>query len=71
MYSVLKGDKKKDDTELRPEIRTYVYNHIMNTVKVLRRAIAVGITYSWNKSYLYSKEVKVLGAYCGEEGRSC
>jgi hypothetical protein len=68
---VLKGDKKKDETELRPGIRTYVYNHIMDIAKVLRRAIAVGITYSWNKSYLCCKGVKVLGAYCGEEGRRC
>lgn len=68
---VLMGTREKDEHETRPGIRNFVYKHLSDIDEILRRAVLLGITFSWAKSYLCCTEIKVLGAYCGTEGRRC
>ncbi|GBG85923.1 hypothetical protein CBR_g40736 [Chara braunii] len=65
----IKGAWEKDETEVHPGIRSFVWDHLQDIKDLLRRFLVYNITASGPKSILAVPEVTVLGFRCGVYGR--
>ncbi|GBG79155.1 hypothetical protein CBR_g28871 [Chara braunii] len=64
----IKGAQKKDETEVQPGIRSFVWDHLQDIKDLLRRFIVYNITASGPKSIIAVPEVTILGFRCGAYG---
>ncbi|GBG66574.1 hypothetical protein CBR_g64846 [Chara braunii] len=65
----IKGAHEKDETEVQPEIRRFVWDHLQDIKDLLRQFLVYNITASGPKSILAVPEVTILGFCCGAYGR--
>ncbi|GBG79137.1 hypothetical protein CBR_g28852 [Chara braunii] len=65
----IKGAQEKDETEVQPGIRRFVWDHQQDIKDLLRRFLVYNITVSGPKSILAVPEVAILGFCCGAYGR--
>ncbi|GBG80626.1 hypothetical protein CBR_g31086 [Chara braunii] len=65
----IKGAQEKDETEVQPEIRRFVWDHLQDTKDLLCRFLVYNITASGPKSILAVPEVTILGFRCGAYGK--
>ncbi|GBG67109.1 hypothetical protein CBR_g81533 [Chara braunii] len=65
----VKGAREKDETEVQPGIRKFVWDHLQDIKELLRRFLEYNITASGPKSILAVPEVTILGFRCGAYGR--
>ncbi|GBG81247.1 hypothetical protein CBR_g31919 [Chara braunii] len=65
----IKGAQEKDETEVRPGIRRFVWDHLEDIKDLLCRFLVYNITASGPKSILAVPEVTILGFRCGAYGR--
>ncbi|GBG61697.1 hypothetical protein CBR_g23212 [Chara braunii] len=65
----IKGAQEKDETEVQPGIRRFVWDHLQDIKDLLRRFLVYNITVSGPKSILAVSEVTILGFRCGAYGR--
>ncbi|GBG73367.1 hypothetical protein CBR_g16081 [Chara braunii] len=65
----IKGAQEKDETEVQPGIRKFVWDHIQDIEDLIRRFLVHNITASGPKSILAVPEVTILGFRCGAYGR--
>ncbi|GBG74917.1 hypothetical protein CBR_g19431 [Chara braunii] len=65
----VKGAREKDETEVQPGIRKFVWDHLQDIRELLRRFLEYNITASGPKSILAVPEVTILGFHCGAYGR--
>ncbi|GBG87445.1 hypothetical protein CBR_g45503 [Chara braunii] len=65
----IKGAQEKDETEVQPGIRCFVWDHLQDIKDLLRRFLVYNITVSGPKSILAVPEVTILGFHCGAYGR--
>ncbi|GBG80776.1 hypothetical protein CBR_g31330 [Chara braunii] len=65
----IKGAQGKDETEVQPGIRRFVWDHLQDIKDLLRRFLVYNITASGPKSILAVPEVTILGFRCGAYGR--
>ncbi|GBG59949.1 hypothetical protein CBR_g282 [Chara braunii] len=68
-YNPIKGAQEKDETEVQPGIRRFVWDHLQDIKDLLRRFLVYNITASGPKSILAVPEVIILGFRCGAYGR--
>ncbi|GBG89333.1 hypothetical protein CBR_g49043 [Chara braunii] len=64
-----KGVQEKDETEVQPEIRRFVRDHLQDIKDLLHRFLVYNITASGPKSILAVPKVTILGFRCGAYGR--
>ncbi|GBG86966.1 hypothetical protein CBR_g44420 [Chara braunii] len=64
----IKGAQEKDETEVQPGIRKFVWDHLQDIKDLLRRFLVYNITASGPKSILAIPEVTILGFRCGQSG---
>ncbi|GBG72891.1 hypothetical protein CBR_g12611 [Chara braunii] len=60
----IKGVQEKDETEVQPGIRRFVWDHLQDIKDLLRRFLVYNITVSGPKSILAVPEVTILGFRC-------
>ncbi|GBG85279.1 hypothetical protein CBR_g39847 [Chara braunii] len=65
----IKGAQEKDETEVQPGIRRFVWDHLQDIKDLLRRFLVYNITASGPTSILPVPEVTILGFRCGAYGR--
>ncbi|GBG69747.1 hypothetical protein CBR_g4578 [Chara braunii] len=65
----IKSAQEKDETEVQPGIRRFVWDHLQDIKDLLRRFLVSNITASGPKSILAVPEVTILGFRCGAYGR--
>ena len=65
----IKGAREKDETEVKPRIRKFVWEHLERVKMVLEDLVKVRLTLSAEKSYFAQKEVVVVGHLCNADGR--
>ncbi|GBG61277.1 hypothetical protein CBR_g19809 [Chara braunii] len=65
----IKGAQEKDETEVQPGIRRFVWNHMHDIKDLLRRFLVYNITASGPKTILAVPEVTILRFRCGAYGR--
>ncbi|GBG78408.1 hypothetical protein CBR_g26436 [Chara braunii] len=65
----IKGAQEKDETEVQPGIRRFVWDHLQDIKDLLRRFLVYNITASGPKSILAVPEVTILGFRGGAYGR--
>ncbi|GBG92543.1 hypothetical protein CBR_g55878 [Chara braunii] len=65
----IKGAQNKDETEVQPGIRKFVWDHLQDIKDLLQRFLVYNITASRPKSILAFPEVTILGFRCGAYGR--
>ncbi|GBG70231.1 hypothetical protein CBR_g6362 [Chara braunii] len=65
----VKGARERDETEVQPGIRKFVWDHLQDIRELLRRFLEYNITASGPKSILAVPEVTILGFHCGAYGR--
>ncbi|GBG77340.1 hypothetical protein CBR_g23671 [Chara braunii] len=65
----VKGARYKDETEVQPGVREFVWDHLQDIKDLLQRFIVYNITASGPKSILAVPEVTILGFRCGAYGR--
>ncbi|GBG80824.1 hypothetical protein CBR_g31380 [Chara braunii] len=61
--------QEKDETEVQPGIRRFVWDYLQDIKDLLRRFLVYNITASGPKSILAVPEVIILGFRCGAYGR--
>ncbi|GBG59558.1 hypothetical protein CBR_g49818 [Chara braunii] len=64
-----KGAQIKDETEVQPGMRKFVWDHLQDIKDLLQRFLVYNITASGPKSILAVPEVTILGFRCGAYGR--
>ncbi|GBG88954.1 hypothetical protein CBR_g48564 [Chara braunii] len=65
----IKGAQEKNETEVQPGIRSFVWDHLQDIKDLLRGFLVYNITASGPKSILAVPEVTILGFRCGAYGR--
>ncbi|GBG72038.1 hypothetical protein CBR_g10973 [Chara braunii] len=65
----IKGAQEKDETEVQPGIRRFVWDHLQDIKDSLRRFLVFNIMASGPKSIIAVPEVTILGFRCGAYGR--
>ncbi|GBG88373.1 hypothetical protein CBR_g47072 [Chara braunii] len=65
----VKGARYKDETEVEPGVRKFVWDHLQDIKDLLQRFLVYNITASGPKSILTVPEVTILGFRCGPYGR--
>ncbi|GBG66380.1 hypothetical protein CBR_g60032 [Chara braunii] len=65
----IKGAQEKDEMEVQPGIRSFVWDHLQDIKDLLRRFLVYNITAIGPKSILAVPEVTILGFRCGAYGR--
>ncbi|GBG63983.1 hypothetical protein CBR_g40226 [Chara braunii] len=65
----VKGARERDETEVQPGIRKFVWDHLQDIRELLRRFLEYNITASGPKSILAVPEVTILGFRCRTHGR--
>ncbi|GBG72547.1 hypothetical protein CBR_g12117 [Chara braunii] len=65
----IKRAQEKDETEVQPGIRRFVWDHLHDIKDLLCRFLVYNITVSGPKSILAVPEVTILGFRCGAYGR--
>ncbi|GBG86547.1 hypothetical protein CBR_g41610 [Chara braunii] len=65
----IKGAQEKDETEIQPGIRRFMWDHLQDIKDLLRRFLVYNITASGPKSILAVPEVTILGFRCGAYDR--
>ncbi|GBG86034.1 hypothetical protein CBR_g40935 [Chara braunii] len=65
----VKGARYKDETEVQPGVRKFVWDHLQDIKDLLQRFLVYNITASGPKSILAFPEVTILGFRCGAYGR--
>ncbi|GBG82159.1 hypothetical protein CBR_g34440 [Chara braunii] len=65
----VKGARYKDETEVKPGVRKFVWDHLQDIKDLLQRFLLYNITASGPKSILAVPEVTLLGFRCGAYGR--
>ncbi|GBG60163.1 hypothetical protein CBR_g3406 [Chara braunii] len=65
----IKGAQEKDETEVRPGIRRFEWDHLQDIKDLLRRFLVYNITASGPKSIVAVPEVTILGFRCGAYDR--
>ncbi|GBG85690.1 hypothetical protein CBR_g40421 [Chara braunii] len=68
-YLAIPGSHTKDLAEVLPSIRRFVWEHINDVVKVLKRLKEFNLTASGIKSRHCMKRAVILGFLCDEKGR--
>ncbi|GBG91908.1 hypothetical protein CBR_g53967 [Chara braunii] len=63
------GPRVKDETEVLPGVRKFVWEHVRNVEKVLSKLKEYNLTASGVKSRHCMREVTILGFLCDEKGR--
>ncbi|GBG81264.1 hypothetical protein CBR_g31936 [Chara braunii] len=61
----VKGARYKDEKEVEPGVRKFVWDHLQNIKDLLQRFLLYNITASGSKSILVVPEVTILGFRCG------
>ncbi|GBG84882.1 hypothetical protein CBR_g39344 [Chara braunii] len=61
----VKGARYKDETEVQPGVRKFVWDHLQDVKDLLQRLLVYNITASGPKSILAVPEVTILGFRCG------
>ncbi|GBG76442.1 hypothetical protein CBR_g22190 [Chara braunii] len=61
----VKGARYKDETEVEPGVRKFVWDHLQDVKDLLQRFLVYNITASGPKSILAVLEVTILGFRCG------
>ena len=59
----------KDEKEIRPGIRQFVWNHLERVEMILQDLVKAGLTLSAEKSFFAKKEVVIVGHLCMSRGR--
>ncbi|GBG61673.1 hypothetical protein CBR_g23189 [Chara braunii] len=67
--NLIKGAQEKDETEVQPGIRKFVWDHLQDIKDLLRRFLVYNITTTGPKSILPVPEVTILGFRYGAYGR--
>ncbi|GBG63970.1 hypothetical protein CBR_g39975 [Chara braunii] len=65
----IKDAQEKDETEVQPGVRRFVWDHLQDIKDLLRRFLVYNITASGPKSILAIPEINILGFRCGAYGR--
>ncbi|GBG69746.1 hypothetical protein CBR_g4577 [Chara braunii] len=65
----IKGARYKDEAEVQPGVRKFVWDHLQDIKDLLQRFLVYNITASEPKSILVIPEVTILGFRCGAYGR--
>ncbi|GBG90067.1 hypothetical protein CBR_g50160 [Chara braunii] len=65
----IKGARNKDELEVEPGVRKFVWDHLKDIKDLLQRFLVYNITTSAPKSILAVPEVTILGFRCGAYGR--
>ncbi|GBG64707.1 hypothetical protein CBR_g46250 [Chara braunii] len=65
----IKGAREKDETEVQPGVRKFVWDHLQDIKELLRRFLEYNITASGPKSILAVPEVTIMGFHYGAYGR--
>ncbi|GBG60354.1 hypothetical protein CBR_g4311 [Chara braunii] len=65
----VKGARYKDETEVKPGVQKFVWDHLHDIKDLLQRFLLYNITASGPKSILAVPEVTILGFRCGAYGR--
>ncbi|GBG63517.1 hypothetical protein CBR_g38585 [Chara braunii] len=65
----VKGARYKDETEVEPGVRKFVWDHLQDIKDLLQRFLLYNITASGPKSILAVPEVTILRFRCGAYGR--
>ncbi|GBG82773.1 hypothetical protein CBR_g36303 [Chara braunii] len=65
----VKSARYKDETELEPGVRKFVWDHLQDIEDLFQRFLVYNITASGSKSILTVPEVTILGFRCGAYGR--
>ncbi|GBG71105.1 hypothetical protein CBR_g8404 [Chara braunii] len=65
----VKGARYKDETEVEPGVRKFVWDHLQDIKDLLQRFLLYNITASGPKNILAIPEVTILGFRCGAYGR--
>ena len=65
----IKGAKERDETEVRPGVRRFVWEHLERVKMIFEDLIKAKLTLSPEKSFFAQKEVVVVGHLCNGEGR--
>ncbi|GBG60344.1 hypothetical protein CBR_g4300 [Chara braunii] len=65
----VKEAREKNETEVQPGVRKFMWDHLQDIKKLLRRFLEYNITASGPKSILAVPEVTILGFRCGAYGR--
>ncbi|GBG68931.1 hypothetical protein CBR_g3630 [Chara braunii] len=65
----IKGTQAKDETEVQPGSRRFVWDHLQDIKGLLHRFLVYNITASGPKSILAVPEVTILGFRCGVYGK--
>ncbi|RKP15745.1 hypothetical protein ROZALSC1DRAFT_6955, partial [Rozella allomycis CSF55] len=60
----IKGSVEKDETEVMPGIRKFIYDHILNIEEVLRRLDKANLTVNALKTVCCVREINVIGYVC-------
>ncbi|GBG86630.1 hypothetical protein CBR_g41693 [Chara braunii] len=68
-FARMEGVQEKDETEVHPGIRRFVWDHLQDIKDILRRFLVYNITASGPNSILAVPEVTILGFRCGAYGR--
>ncbi|GBG78037.1 hypothetical protein CBR_g25972 [Chara braunii] len=65
----IKGAQNKDETEVQPGIRKFVWDHLQDIKDLLQRFLVYNITASGPKNILVVPKVTIPGFRCGAYGR--
>ncbi|GBG91067.1 hypothetical protein CBR_g51801 [Chara braunii] len=65
----LKGARDKDETEVKPGIRKFIWDHLQDIKDLLQRFLVYNITASGPKSIMVVPDETILGFRCGAYGR--
>ncbi|GBG72582.1 hypothetical protein CBR_g12153 [Chara braunii] len=65
----VKGARYKDETEVQPGVRKFVWDHLQDIKDLLQRFLVYNITARGPKSIVAVSEVTILGFRCGAYGR--
>ncbi|GBG74816.1 hypothetical protein CBR_g19328 [Chara braunii] len=65
----IKGSVLKDETEVAPDVRRFVQQHLINIYAVLEQLDDVNLTVSGTKNQWAVSSIKILGFICDSRGR--
>ncbi|GBG67150.1 hypothetical protein CBR_g81575 [Chara braunii] len=65
----VKGPKEREEDEVQPGVRRFVWRHIQDLDRVLGLLEEHNLTASWPKSKHCMREATILGFLCNERGR--
>ena len=65
----IKGSREKDETEVKPGVRKFVWDHLERVEMVLQDLVKAKLTLSAEKSYFAMREVVVVGHLCNAQGQ--